>query len=89
MVYKDLLTTKIVKYVAHEVSTDLMVVPLPSVSPRGSLTTAKLSESDSQTCCSSSLFLEVTITRSATKSQERQNHVKSKTEKNKKQHNIL
>ena len=44
----------------------LTVVPLPRVSPRGSLLTAKDSASDSQMCCSSSLCLEVTTTRSAT-----------------------
>lgn len=43
------------------------VVPLPSVTPRGSSTTEKDSESDSQICCLSSLlFLEVTTTLSAT-----------------------
>jgi hypothetical protein len=39
----------------------LTCVPLPSVFPRGSLETLKDDESDSHTCCSSSLCFDVTI----------------------------
>ena len=46
-----------------------MVVPLPSVLPRGSFVTLNSLESDSQMCCSSSLCFDVTITRSATEKQ--------------------
>ncbi|MPC09886.1 hypothetical protein E2C01_002503 [Portunus trituberculatus] len=44
--------------------------PLFRVSPRGSSTTENSAESDSQMCCWSALFLDVTTTRSATKKAE-------------------
>ena len=47
-----------------------MVVPRLSVLPRGSFTIENEAESDSQIYCSSSLCLDVTTTRSATRHKE-------------------